>query len=95
MFLFTRSHDVWELALPAGLYRVTVCIGDAAHEQFEQNVTVEGQPLMRDVTTRRGRFLEKTCNARVTDGRLSLEIGLPDSETNTCLNWIIIEPGDH
>ncbi|MEZ6065794.1 MAG: hypothetical protein R3B90_08830 [Planctomycetaceae bacterium] len=91
-FLFTRTHDVWELAVPAGNYRVTVCVGDSGHEQVGQNVAVEGEPLMRNVTTPAGGFLESSCDVQVDDERLTLEIGLPEGATNTCINWVVIEP---
>ena len=89
-FLFTRSHDTWEYRLPKGTYDVTICIGDAGHEQFGQNVTVEGTPLLRDVLTPEGFFQEKSLTVEVKDGLLTVEIGLPDSKTNTCLNWLRI-----
>lgn len=87
-FIFTRTHDVWECALPNGKYTVNLSIGDAAHEQFGQNVTVEGTPVFRNHTTRVGRFAEKSVEVEVRDGRLTVEIGLPGGETNTCLNWV-------
>jgi len=90
-FLFTRSHDVWELVLPDGRYRVTVCIGDSGHEQFGQNVTIEGQAVFRDHETPAGWFAERSADVTVEDGRLTVEIGLPESTTNTCLNWVEIK----
>lgn len=90
-FLFTRSHDVWEKSLPNGTYRVTLCCGDAAHEQFGQNVTVEGLPIIEDATTPAGSYLEKEIQVEVKDGKLTVEIGAPGKTTNTCLNWMIIQ----
>jgi len=90
-FLFTRSHDVWECELAPGRYRVTVCIGDSGHEQFGQNVTVEGCPVLRDRLTPAGEFAEAAVDVEVRDGRLTIEIGLPGRATNTCLNWLTLE----
>ena len=90
-FLFTRSHDVWECALPNGEYRITLCIGDSGHEQFGQNVTVEGKSVFRDKRTAAGRFAERSMDVEVKDGRLTVEIGLPNGNTNTCINWLRIE----
>ncbi len=87
-FLFTRSHDVWELIVSNGRYEVTVCVGDSGHEQTGQNVTVEGHETLRNVDTFAGEWLEKTATVDVSDGRLTVEIGLPGSSTNTCLNWL-------
>lgn len=93
-FIFTRGHDLWECEVPTGRYRVTVCVGDSDHEQFGQNVTVEGQPFLRDCETPAGWFSEKTAEVQVHDGRLTIEIGLPKSSTNTCLNWVRLVPLD-
>lgn len=87
-FLFTRTHDVWELAVDNGHYTVTVCIGDSGHPQFGQNVTIEGRRLFEDHDTATGRFAEGTAQVEVTDGRLTVEIGKPGGSTNTCLNWL-------
>jgi len=87
-YMLTRTHDIWECELPNGKYVVDLSIGDSAHEQFGQNVTVEDVPLFRDVTTPQGRFAEKSVQIEVRDGRLTLEIGLEGSQTNTCLNWL-------
>ena len=89
-YILTRTHDVWDCVLPNGEYVVDVAIGDSAHEQFGQNVTVEDVPLCRDVTTPLGRFAEKSVTVQVGDGRLTVEIGLEGSQTNTCLNWLRI-----
>ena len=90
-FIFTRSHDVWEYTLPNGRYRVTVCVGDSGHEQVGQNVTIEGAETFRDLDTATSEWAEKTIAVDVEDGRLTVEIGLPESTTNTCINWLLIE----
>ena len=87
-FLFTRTHDVWECVVPNGRYSLTVCAGDSDHEQTGQNVTVEGQPVLRNTDTPSGRFAEKTMEVSVSDGRLTVEIGLKGGANNTCLNWL-------
>ena len=89
-YVLTRTHDVWECVLPSGDYTVDLSIGDSAYEQFGQNVTVEGQPVFRNHTTRLARFAEKQLQVTVSDGKLTVEIGLPGSKTNTCLNWLRI-----
>lgn len=93
-FIFTRGHDRWDCEVPNGRYAVSVCVGDSDHEQFGQNVTVEGQALLRDCETRAGWFAEKSAEVEVRDGRLTVEIGLPGSSTNTCLNWVRLVPLD-
>ena len=87
-FLFTRSHDVFELAVDHGRYSVMFCIGDSEHEQFGQNVAVEGVRVVDDVTT--AMFAEYETEVDVQDGRLTIEIGRPGETTNTCLLWCVV-----
>jgi len=89
-YLFTRTHDVWEYVVPNGEYFVELSVGDASYAQVGQNVTVEGESALRNRTTREGRFAEAGVKASVSDGRLTVEIGLEGSTTNTCLNWLRI-----
>ena len=48
--------------------------------------------MIRDLTTASGFFAEKRLAVNVNDGKLTLEIGLKGSTTNTCINWIRIRP---
>ena len=90
-FVFTRAQDTWERTVTNGRYRVTVCIGDAGHDQHGQNVTIEGHIVGTNVDTRSGAFVELSSAVDVTDGRLSITIGKPDGGANTTINWVIIE----
>jgi hypothetical protein len=89
-FLFTRTTDTWECAVPNGRWTVTVCVGDSGHEQPGQFVWLEDRPLVVDVFTESGVFHEATTTVEVTDGRLSVRIGRGEAGSNTCLNWILI-----
>lgn len=90
-FVFTRTHDVWNAVLENGKYHVTVCLGDASHSQVGQNMTIEGQTVFENVDTRTGHFAEKSLDVTVDDGQLTVEIGKPNSDTNTCINWLVVE----
>ncbi len=91
-FLFTREESVWEVAVQSGVdYEVTVCIGDAGHDQPGQFVEVEGETLIEDVATIAGSFVEKSIMVQAGDGRISLKIGRSDSGKNTCLCWIVLK----
>ncbi|MCA9006945.1 MAG: hypothetical protein KDA70_16835, partial [Planctomycetaceae bacterium] len=91
-FVFTRDHDRWECTVPNGTWQVTVCVGDAGHDQAGQWVSVEGNPIISELSTTGGSFQEKQTQVEVRDGRLTIEIGKPKAGTNTCLNWITFEP---
>ncbi|MFK7779384.1 MAG: FAD-dependent oxidoreductase, partial [Gimesia sp.] len=93
-FIFTRDHDIWECKVPNGMWLVTVCVGDSGNEQFGQWVKVEGTPFIEDEATATGYFREKKVLIKVSDGRLTVEIGKPNAKTNTCLNWITLEPAE-
>lgn len=87
-FVFTREQDTWECAVSEGRYQVTVCVGDAEHDQANQNLAIEGEPVIVNQDTEAGRFLEKTIVAEVKDGRLTVTIGRKQGGANTCLVWL-------
>ncbi|HBN76133.1 MAG TPA: hypothetical protein DD473_10000, partial [Planctomycetaceae bacterium] len=91
-FVFTRTLDRWEYELPNGECRVTICVGDSGHDQVHQNVSLEGNPILTDVTTTSGLFQEVTASVIVRDHRLTIDIGHKKHPGNTCLNWILIQP---
>ena len=88
-FLFTRTSDTWECALPNGKWRVTLCVGDSGHDQPGECAWVENQPLIQDVFTATGEFHEATATVEVTDDLLTLRIGNGPG-ANTCVNWIVL-----
>lgn len=91
-FVFTRQQDSWECVIKDGRYRVSVCLGDAAHDQFGQNVAIEGQPLGTEIDTQSGSFTELSTDIDVSDGRLTITLGTPAGKANTTINWVVIEP---
>jgi len=90
-FVFTRTKDQWECDLSNGTYRVIVCVGDSSHGQTDQKVVIEGQTVL-EISTGAGDFAEITTECTLTDGRLTVEIGSGKAGSNTCINWLIIEP---
>ena len=90
-FVFTRTGDTWELAVPDGRYRVTICVGDAGHTQPGQTVSIERQALIEAEDTAPGWFLERTREVVISDGRLTVELGPQKPGTNSCLNWLQVQ----
>ncbi len=90
-FIFTRSHDIWNCHLPNGRYKITLCIGDEDYSQPDQNVKVEGKELFLHAGTLEGDFQEKSILIDITDNQLTIEIGKAGSQSNTCLNWLIVQ----
>ncbi|MCA8988369.1 MAG: FAD-dependent oxidoreductase [Planctomycetaceae bacterium] len=91
-FVFTRTQDTWEVDLANGSYQIVLCVGDAGHEQNQQSVNVEGEQIIDRTSTLAGMFLELETTVKVSDGRLTIQIGSGESESNTCLNWLLIRP---
>ena len=87
-FIFTRKTDRWECAVSNGRYRVVVCVGDSGHDQPVQNVAVEGEFIIRNITTHINEFHVKNATVDVSDGRLTIDIGIAEGGTNTCVNWV-------
>ena len=93
-FIFTRQTDRWQCVVANGAYRVTVCVGDSGHQQLQQSVTVEGRRALDRANTAEGEFAEVTIDVQVVDDRLTIDIGSGEPNSNTCLNWVQIEPHD-
>jgi len=91
-FVFTRSKATWECAMPNGRYQVTICLGDAGHEQPGQSATIEGMVVADNISTEKGKYFEKTVTIEVKDEWLTLEIGSGIEGKNTCINWLKIVP---
>lgn len=91
-FVFTRGQDVWECVVENGTWTVYACLGDAAHEQPGQNLRIEGTAVTENISTDAGRHHELQTEVTVRDGRLTVTLGRENSETNTCLNWLILIP---
>ncbi|MCR9115503.1 MAG: FAD-dependent oxidoreductase [bacterium] len=91
-FLFTRDSDSWSCSLENGDYQVTVCVGDSDHEQLVQRVLVNDETVINDINTAAGEFREATTAVSVRNGRLNVQLGSQKSGSNTCINWLLIEP---
>jgi hypothetical protein len=91
-FVFTRSKATWECAMPNGRYQVTVCLGDAGHEQPGQSASIEGVVAADNISTAKGKYFQKTVTVEVKDEWLTLQIGSGIEGMNTCVNWVKIVP---
>ena len=59
-FLLTRNAAHWECVVPNGRWLVTLCAGDAGHDQTGHRVTIEGEAAIQDEPTPAGQFIERT-----------------------------------
>ncbi|MDP6358730.1 MAG: FAD-dependent oxidoreductase, partial [Planctomycetota bacterium] len=91
-FVFTRKQDVWECKVENGRWKVYACFGDAEHPQPGQQLSIESKVIAKKIDTSAGQFHEVTTVVTVSDGRLTVTIGDPDGGSNTCINWVILEP---
>ena len=91
-FVFTRRQDVWECKVQNGRWKVQTCLGDAGFPQPGQFLSVEGKEVVDDVETSAGYFHEVTAVVTVRDGLLTLTLGRPEGGSNTCINWLVLEP---
>jgi hypothetical protein len=51
---------------------------------------VEGRTLVDNEATASGRFLERSLDVTIRDGRLTIDLGSGRAGSNTCLNWVRI-----
>ena len=89
-FVFTRSEDVWECAVPKGTWQVIACFGDSEHEQLGQRLMIEGGRDVVELDTSEGGFIEVSREVVVSDGRLTLTLGGHSKKANTCINWVVL-----
>ncbi len=90
-FVFTRSKDIWECAVPNGSYRIHACFGDSEHEQHGQRIQFENADRVIKIDTQAGVFREVVQVVEVKDGRLTVTIGGNKKKANTCINWLVAE----
>lgn len=73
--------NIWEIAVPNGLYDVRVVVGDASYIQGRQQVTAEGVIAVDGVQAGTTQFFDNTISVMVTDGKLTLA---PGPQADTC-----------
>lgn len=66
------SASKWEVALPTGLYEVSVVAGDARYADGNYSVKAEGSTLINKAPTAKKKFAKGSANVWVSDGRLTL-----------------------
>jgi glucose/arabinose dehydrogenase len=85
----------WELAVPAGAYRVTVAVGDAGpYYDSTDRINIEGQVAMAAFRPAAGdRFSTTTRTVSVADGRLTIDAR---GGSNTKIDYVTVvsDPSD-
>ncbi|WP_221391313.1 malectin domain-containing carbohydrate-binding protein [Dyadobacter sp. NIV53] len=83
-----QKEGVWEYALPAGLYTVTVSAGDNNFYDSNHRINVEGLPTVSDyVSSAQNKFRVATATVQVNDGKLTIDA---TGGVNTKMNYVII-----
>ena len=90
-FVFTRQQDVWECKVENGRWKVQACLGDSGHLQPGQHLSIENTVAAENIETGVGEFHEVTSIVTVSDGYLTLVLGIPQGGSNTCINWVTLE----
>ena len=82
--------QVWEYALPAGRYQVTVCYGDPRYPNSVANVQIEQSPILVNAAVDSTRpWVENTIEVDITDGRLTMTFEGTEGAGQIC--WIKIK----
>jgi len=80
----------WEYAVTNGQYRVTVSAGDYSYFDSNNQINVEGLPVIADFSqTTANKFKTATAVAQVTDGKLTVDA---TGGVNSKLNYITFAP---
>ena len=71
---------------------MTACLGDASHPQPGQCLRIEGVTVAENLETQAGEFCELSATVLVEDGFLTVTLGKPEGQANTCINWLLVGP---
>ncbi len=78
------GNKTWEFAAPNGRYSVRLVAGDAAYTNSHYKFTVEGEPAIDAVPTSSRRWIDRTLQVIVSDGRLTVANSLGASNNKLC-----------
>ncbi|NCD68148.1 OmpL47-type beta-barrel domain-containing protein [Mucilaginibacter agri] len=82
----------WEYAVPNGMYRVTVGVGDDSYIDSDHQINVEGFPIVSDfVPLSTKKHLIGVAVVQVTDGKITIDA---NGGTASKLNFITIAAAD-
>lgn len=85
-----NSLATWEITVPNGNFEVTVCMGDPVYPVGEQNVQVEGVPIIQGESISSSvLWISKTKVVEVVDGRITLTFDNSGDLGKIC--WIEIQ----
>lgn len=83
-------QKTFEFALPNGMYNVTVSVGWFNKTYSHQKITIEGVSFINgEATTPDKPYMVRTKQVRITDKKLTMEMGIFDEYT--MLNYMTIE----
>jgi glucose/arabinose dehydrogenase len=68
----SNPNAAWEIAVPEGIYRVTLVAGDASYYDSNYQLAVEGTLAVSGTPTTSNRWITGTVDVTVTDGRLTI-----------------------
>jgi hypothetical protein len=69
------ANRKWEIAVPNGLYQVTIVAGDPNATDSVYRINVEGQPALSGIPGNDVHWFTRTTNVMVSDGRLTVTNG--------------------
>lgn len=84
--------SVWEIAVPNGVYQVSLVAGDANNFVADYNYEVEGVPALVGTPSSNARWIAGSNTVFVTDGRLTLRNGATASNNRICFIDIAASP---
>ncbi|NCD72410.1 malectin domain-containing carbohydrate-binding protein [Mucilaginibacter agri] len=87
-----ENLGVFEYAVPNGLYRVVIGVGDDSYFDSDHQLNIEGLPVVADfVPSTSVKHKIATGVVQVSDGKLTID---PNGGINSKMNFIIISDGN-
>jgi len=87
--IMPNANDVWKVAVPAGSYQVTICVGDAYFPSSTNVISIEGIQVMNANVTYENKWVTKVTTVNVTDNEMTFTFTGSPSYLQIC--WIKIE----
>lgn len=88
--IHTVPSAVWELEIPNGGYKVTICMGDPSYPTGTENVQVEGTAIINNQTlSTYNLWIEENADVQVSDGKLTITFTNSTDPARLC--WIKVD----
>lgn len=89
---YNNGYNFWEIALPEGMYRVSIVAGDPDYFDSFNAISAENKIIVKEAVYSSKRHAYGSDTVYVSDGKLTIKPATGSGATNSKINFIHIEP---